>query len=86
MEITKKVSIPIEKRKNKFYVKSSAALIMLMGSAGVFGNLTYYNVEKEGNTYVVDVEVVKDRLKIIKERLEDLQCKKQIIEQILLTK
>ena len=83
MEVTKKIKLPIEKKGNKYYVKSLAALTMLMGASSVSGNYELYGVKKEGRYFVVDKKIVQERSKILTERIEDLYEKKDLIDQIL---
>ena len=86
MEITKKVTLPIKvtgKTKNKVIeIENLPTLLMVMGTSSVSGNLHYYKIKKEGKKYLVPFEVFLNRIKLLEQRMEEIDNKLSILREI----
>lgn len=83
MKITKKIVLYVEREGDNFICKSLTTLQLLMGTKSVSGNLSVYGIEKKGCDYIVPIKIVKERKKILEERLQKNQESLDIINQVL---
>ena len=83
VKIKIEVELPIEVKGNNFVVDNVPALIQLMATTSVQGNLYYYGIKKQQNKFIVPMKVVEDRIKKLKKDKESIENKIHFIEQVL---
>lgn len=83
MEIKKKITLSLTKRKGRFIAHSGLALSMMLGTSAAGGNQHLYRVEKVKHGWAVPKEIVQERLRELRQRRDELDDKIDIIEQIL---
>ena len=86
MKITKTIQMDITKKGNKIICKDASILCLLMGTKGVYGNyhLKKYNIIKNGNTFILDINIIKKRiheLEFSRKRIDDyLDIMRQVVK------
>ena len=86
IQIKKTITLNLEKRGTNLIVGDLNTLALIYGSASVSGNERVYKYSKEQGMFVVPIEVIKNRIKVLKHRQEKLANKLEIMEQIISTK
>lgn len=83
MEIKKTITLRLEKTKKNFICYDSNTVQMILGTKAVSGNHKFYKIQKDGQKYTIPINVVKERVKILKRRNHELSDKINIMKQIL---
>ena len=83
MNIKHKITIPITKTGDTFICNNLLAVQLLLGSSSVSGNLSHYNVKKVGKKFIIPVEVVEERSKLLQSRYNELGEKITLINEVL---
>lgn len=86
MMLQKMMEVPISRKGKNFIVKGAWAIPIVLGTTSVSGNMRLYKVKKEGDSYVVPIEVVEERVKLLEDRIKDLNCKIGLMKQVLKSK
>ena len=86
MLLKKTVEVPVRVKGNNFIVKGAWALPLILGTTSVTGNLGIYKIKKVNRNYFVPIEVVKERIDILEDRVKDLNCKINLMKLVLKSK
>jgi len=83
MEIQKTIKINVSKQGKNIICYDLPTLQLVMGSSAVSGNLEYYKVKKEGNRYVVPIDIIKSRIVELRRRIDKTLSRIEVMEQVV---
>jgi len=83
MQIKTSVKINVEKKGNRLIVYELGTLNMVMGSAGIGGNIHLYNIKKGKGYWEVPIATIKERIKYIEGRIVKQEKYLQIMRQVI---
>ena len=85
IEVELPIKIVTRKGKHFFEVGNTETLIQLMGTSSVIGNYQFYDVEKtpKKNIWLVPLDVLKNRIEVMEERIATSENRLTIMRQIL---
>jgi len=83
MKITKTIEVDVKKSNNSFIVNDLPTLVMLMGTTAPNSNSNLYKITKKDDKYIVPISTVKNRIKMMKEKVENWQTRIKIMEQFI---
>jgi len=83
MEIKRTIKLNIEKVGNSLLIGDATTLCLVIGSSAVCGNLSFYGVTKLKNKYSVPIDVIKNRIKILEQRKNNISNKLEMMKQVI---
>jgi len=83
MKITKTITLNIEKEGNYIICRDLNTLCLIMGTKGVGGSMHIYNIERKKGKYYIPLSVIKERVKTLSLRKQQIEQSLEIMEQVV---
>ena len=83
MEIKKTITLNIRKQGKFFLVRDATTLKIICGTSAVDGNKHMYDITKKGKEFCVPIQIIKERIKIMSDKINDMQNRVDIMKQIV---
>ena len=83
MKIKKEIEVEVEKDGSNIICRDLTTLQMVMGIHSISGNLHLYEIKKQGQSYIVPLKQIKDRIKILEQRKNKLNDFLHIMYQVV---
>ena len=83
IQIRKTITLNVTKNGDKFLVDDLGTLSLIYGSASVSGNERVYKYSKENGKFIVPVNVIRERIDILKARRDKINQRLELMEQLI---
>lgn len=78
-----KQPILVDKDKNNFVVNNTSTLALIMGTKGLNGNYHIYNITKKDGKFIVPINEIIKRRKVLEQRKAEIEKTLDVIKQLI---
>jgi len=85
LKVQKTINVDVEKKNDNLICNDLTSLQLATGTASVVGNYHYYKIKVLNNPkqFIIPIEQVKKRIKVMKKQISNIEIKINIMEQLI---
>ena len=83
MEIKKTITLNVDVHKKTITCYDTTTLQLVLGTKGACGNYHMYQITKKGNRFIIPMETIKNRIRMLEERKARIDDSLEVMKQVV---